>query len=276
MNNPDALYLINGEFGDSIPVSDRGLHYGDGLFETLSVRDGRPRYWDEHLQRLQTGCQKLHFPAADINQLLADVERLLKTADNPNAIVKILLTRGTGKRSYRPPQPANITRIVALYPMPEYPETFYSEGVQVRICQTRLACNPALAGVKHLNRLEHIIAHTEWEDDQIVEGLMMDSQGLVIEGTMSNVFISKNGTLLTPDLSQCGVQGVMRSQVIKLAGELRIPLSITDINLAELLAADEVFTTNSVQGVWPVRQIDEHIFQPGPICRQIMEAIKNE
>lgn len=253
-------------------MSDRGLHYGDGLFETICVRDGELRYWDDHAQRLLTGCRRLRFPEPDINLLEFEVGQLLEKEARQTGVVKIMLTRGSGKRGYRPPEPANITRIVGLYPMPEYPESYTTDGVQIRICQTRLACNPALAGVKHLNRLEHILAHTEWDDADIVEGLMLNFDDLVIEGTMSNIFISKNGALITPDLSRCGVHGVMRAQVIKLAGELRIPLKITLINLADLLAADEVFITNSVHGIWPVRQIDEQLFQPGPVCRQLIDA----
>lgn len=273
MNTSDDLYLINGNPADVIPVTDRGLHYGDGLFETIRVHKGKPRYWTQHIQRLIEGCRQLHIPEPDAGILQAESSRLIETTRPDNAVLKIIITRGSGKRAYRPPDPAVPMRIVALYPYIPAAHVNLIEGVRLRVCETRLACNPALAGIKHLNRLEHILAHCEWVDEGIVDGIMLDQQGLVIEGTMSNIFFCKNGELFTPDLSRCGVQGIMRGEIIKLAKELHFSLDIGHFRLAELLSADEVFITNSIYGIWPVREIDDKQFPVGPLTELLLAKV---
>ena len=278
--------LINGVAATCIDAHDRGFHYGDGLFETFAVSNGEPAMWDMHMQRLLLGCQRLGFPAPDPTLLRSEALSLCAVPDAPvRGVLKIIITRGGGGRGYRAPSPSavlatgGVTRMLALYPWPDYPAAFWSEGVAVRVCATRLGCNPALAGIKHLNRLEQVLARNEWDDASVAEGLMLDPQGNVIEGTMTNLFVVRNGQLLTPDVSQCGVAGVMRSWILACARVAGIPSAITSLTLDMVTSADEIFLCNSVIGLWPVREImgiPGCSFQVnGPITSDIMAKLRD-
>lgn len=250
---------------------DRGLHYGDGLFETMAVRGGRPLLWAEHMARLALGCTKLGIPVPSERQLAMETKAVCDGLGE--AVVKVIVTRGPGARGYRVPDPVTPTRIVMASPRPAYPERNVTEGVSVRICTTRLACNPVLAGIKHLNRLEQIMARREWNDESVAEGLMLDMDDNVVEGIMSNVFLVKDGTMTTPDLSRCGVAGIMRGRIINLAKELQLPLVIRTVTLAMVREADELFLTNSLVGIWPIRQVEQQSFQAGPVARRLVQVL---
>jgi 4-amino-4-deoxychorismate lyase len=245
--------LINGKSDSKISVLDRGLHYGDGVFETLKVAAGYPQLLEQHLQRLFDGCSRLRIPQPSVEALTSDIDGLLQGINK--AVIKILVTRGEGGRGYRFPNSPSSNRIVIRYDFPEYPPDFYRQGVKIRLCEGRLSTNTALAGIKHLNRLEQVLARSEWQDESIAEGLMMDRKGNIIEGTMSNVFLVSKNRILTPDLTMCGVAGIMRQQVLDRAQELGIGFDIREAHKEDLFAADEVFLTNSVISLWPVRKL---------------------
>ncbi len=269
-----AGMLVNGVPGTRVDANDRGLHYGDGLFETIAVHDGVPALWDRHMQRLLLGCERLGIAPIDTAQLRRESSQLCEGV--AEGVLKIIITRGSSGRGYRAPPCGAVqpTRLVALYAWPEYPPAFWVEGVAVRLCSTRLGSNPALAGIKHLNRLEQVLARSEWDDPAIPEGLMLDGEGHVIEGTMSNLFIVRNGRLLTPDLSQCGVAGVMRGYILDSARGMDIPADIAQITLDDVKSSDEVFLCNSLIGVWPVRHcagVDFPVHRP--ITRYIADRI---
>ena len=192
--------LIDGREAVAIDVRDRGLHYGDGLFETLAVAQGRPLLWRRHMQRLAAGCRRLRIPPPAAETLREEAERLCARLDR--AVLKIMVTRGDGGRGYAPPPAAAGTRVLMTYPWPPYPERHRRDGVAVRVCAARLGASPGLVGLKHLNRLEQVMARAEWDDPSIAEGLMLDAAGHVIEGTMSNLFAVIGGRLVTPDLTQ--------------------------------------------------------------------------
>jgi len=266
------MIFINGMEAESLPVTDRGLQYGDGLFETIAVRAGEPLLWTRHMRRLQEGCSRLQIPRPEMSVLEAEATRVCAGVER--GVLKILVTRGSGGRGYRPPQACLPTRIVALHPWPEYPEDCATRGVRVRICSTRLGLNPALAGLKHLNRLEQVLARGEWDDPHIAEGLMLDGSGRIIEGTMSNVFVVQDGRVLTPDLSCCGVAGIMRGMILESCERLSIPCRIGELARRDLERADEVFLTNSLIGVWPVTGVENCGDYPvGPITRRLAEAV---
>ncbi len=265
--SPLPKYLVNGESKAVIPVSDRGLQYGDGLFETIEVIDSRPVFLDAHLQRLDSGCQRLQIPSPDKKVLLAEVRQLC--ANQKTAVLKIILSRGSGGRGYLPPEALNPSRIISLHPKPDYPDHFYESGVNTRVCQTRLGINPLLAGIKHLNRLEQVMARLEWHDQAINEGIMLDIENHVVEGVMTNVFLVKNSVITTPVIHGAGVKGIVRQIVILLAEKQGIKLTEEKITLDELLNSDEIFLTNSIVGIWPVKTIDQHAFQVGSITRKI-------
>lgn len=265
------LQLINGKSDNRIPVTDRGLNYGDGLFETIAVVDGKAALWDRHIERLCHGCHTLGIPLPSESLLLDELNQLLANVDR--GVVKILLTRGSGGRGYRPPVEPEITRVLSLHLWPELPADSHAQGVRMHLCATRLGNNPQLAGIKHLNRLEQVLARSEWDDPDIVEGIMLDIRERVIEGTQSNLFIVSEGRLLTPDLSQCGIRGVVRQLVVETAEELGIEVIIRDISLDEVKAANALFLTNSLIGLLPVRRFEEREYEiqriPQPLVQQI-------
>lgn len=263
--------LINGIETLDIDAQDRGFQYGDGLFETLRIRAGRPCLWSLHLARLAHGCGRLGLPMPDEILLRGEADRLCR--GEADGVLKIVLTRGSGGRGYRPPENPTPTRLLARFPVPDHPPENRTQGVAVRICDTRLGLNPALAGLKHLNRLEQVLARAEWCDIDIAEGLMQDIEGNIIEGTMSNLFVVQAGILRTPELSCCGVAGVMRARVMAEAGALGIPVDESRLGLHDLTAADELFLTNSVIGIWPVRRLAGRDYAPGPLTTHLAAAV---
>lgn len=262
---------VNGALADTVAVTDRGLQYGDGLFETIAVVDGAPCLWQAHMDRLQTGCSRLGIPMPDSDLLLAEARE--EIGQQLRCVLKVMVTRGQGGRGYRPPSEVVTHRILYTAPWPDYPATAAEQGVRVRVCKTRLGCNPSLAGIKHLNRLEQVLAQAEWDDPVIAEGLMLDHEARVIEGTMSNLFVLQDGRLLTPDLSCCGTAGVMRGLVMDLASSLGMPVTVVDMRLELLWEADAIFLSNSLIGIWPVRQLEDRAYDPAAIPPTLREAI---
>jgi 4-amino-4-deoxychorismate lyase len=268
------MILVNGQEAASIAVLDRGFQYGDGCFSTLEIRDGLPVLLSRHLQRLARDCAQLHIPCTDADvAVLADEARRLAAAGR-DGVLKIILTRGAGGRGYRCPEPPQPSRVLSFHPRPVYPQTWFEDGVTVRLCRLRLGINPALAGAKHLNRLEQVLARQEWTDAETAEGLLLDAAGWVAEGTLSNVFWLRDGVLQTPRLDRCGVAGVMRELVLELAGRLGITVRQGRYRLPQVLQADEVFLTNSLIGLWPVRRLQERQWQPGPYTRRLAAAVE--
>lgn len=264
------MYLVNGIASTNIEVADRGFQYGDGLFETIAIHHQQTVFLKQHLQRLQSGCQHLLIPIPDINLLVTEIVELCQSAPAIGfAVLKLIITRGVGGRGYRQPEPIQPSRVLSLHPFPEYSDSYQLQGVVTRLCKTRLGISPALAGVKHLNRLEQVLARAEWSDVAIQEGIMLNVAGNVIEGTMSNVFYGKNNILYTASLKQSGVAGVMRQIVIELCSQHHIPFIEHDYTQADLFTADEVFLTNAIIGIWPVRQIEDCQFPMGALTRQI-------
>jgi 4-amino-4-deoxychorismate lyase len=265
--------LVNGEPAEVIPVTDRGLLYGDGVFETIAIRDGRPGHWPRHMHRLHAGCARLGMQPFASALLAAEAESIIDETDH--GVLKLIVTRGSGGRGYRVPESADCTRIMQLHPWPDYPAACSQQGVRARLCETRLGRNPSLAGIKHLNRLEQVLARQEWDDADIREGLLLDTAGNLVEGTMSNVFIVSGGVLMTPDLSQCGVAGIMRTLVLELAEQRGLDPQIVRIGQEALVQADEVFLTNSLIGIWPVIALGETTWRRGGVTMQLQELLGN-
>ncbi len=277
-SEPTPPLFVNGEVRDTLPVSDRGLAYGDGLFETITVRGGEPEFWSRHMARLREGCARLRLGEPDLVELNRETELLIngqRTTQNVDqGIVKIIITRGSGGRGYRAPQELTPTRITTFHLWPEIPDSHALEGVKARRCDLRLGQQPALAGIKHLNRLENVLARAEWEDPDIAEGLLCDHDGNAIEGTMSNLFVECKGTLLTPDLSRCGVAGIIRAVVMEEAHSQGIALEEINICYEDVTTADAIFLTNSVIGIWPIRELDGKEFAISPTTRTLMDRLE--
>ena len=265
---PDGVW-VDGRVAAEVSPLDRGLHYGDGLFETIGCVAGRPRFLDLHLKRLASGCARLAIPAPDPGTLAQEITRA--AAKRGGAILKLIVTRGPAHaRGYGVSGAEQGTRILLRYPPGP---AAAGEGVRVRLGELRLGENPALAGVKHLNRLEQILARLEWSDPGIAEALLFSSSGALVSGCMSNVFLVHGGRLSTPRLDRCGVAGVMREVVGRLAVRHGIEFEQLPLDLEGLNAAEEIFLTNALTGIRPVRELEGRAVPPGPVTRQLQQAL---
>ncbi len=267
--------LVNGVAADNLALSDRAIHYGDGLFETIAIRAGKIEFWQRHMQRLARGCKRLGITMPDAALLLSEARTLITSDD---AVLKIIISRGLGGRGYRPSMASESqpTRMLACHPWPGYPATYSQQGIVLRYCTTAATLNPALAGIKHLNRLEQVLARAEWDDATIAEGVMCDMNGQVIEATMSNLFFVRDGALHTPDLSNSGVAGIIREVIMDIAVAQKLPLYCRHYSHAELESADEIFVTNSVIGLWPVRQLGERCYGLGKMTQQLLDGLNGK
>lgn len=259
-----ARLYVNGIEGAWIPTRDRGLMYGDGLFETVLFVDGVAPLWLRHRARLEAGAARLGFALPSIDAMLGVAQKA--RSGLARAVVRITVTRGVGERGYAPPVPAVPNWIVAASFAPVVAPDWYARGIRVRCCSLRLAAQPLLAGLKHLNRLEQVLARAEWNDAEIAEGLLGDSAGCVIGATAANLFAVRGGRLFTPALDECGVAGVCRAEVLA-----RREVAVGSLTWNELMHADEVFLTSSLRGILPVRGIDAQTFAPGPVTRGLQQ-----
>jgi len=266
--------LVNGARGNLISIRDRGLLYGDGIFRTFPAINGQAQHWPLHYQKLQHDCAALVLTCPDEITLLDELKPLLVA--HPDGVFKIIVTRGIGQRGYAPPCPADFTHIWDVTPRPIYTKDYASTGIRARVCQLRLAAQPLLAGIKHLNRLENVLAAAEKTDDECAEGLLLDANDCVIEGIRSNVFLVQQGALVTPDLSRCGVAGVQRARIMAWAQQHNIALQVREVKLAELKLADEVFFTNSVISIWPLRALENRCWHDFPMTQKIRLALMGE
>lgn len=249
---PDAPLqsLINGQQAERISIHDRGLQYGDGCFETIRLLSNTPILWTAHLKRLKHACKLLQL-IVDFDLLQSEISQILQRNNAADAILKIIITRGEGGRGYTPTKQANSTRIVQLI---DYVAPATEKAAKVVLCQHRLSSNSNLAGIKHLNRLDQILASAQIPED-CDEGLCMDEEGNLIEACRSNLLLAINGKFVTPDLSKSGIEGVMLNHLINEFDKQGIQVLRQAISLSELKAASEILLCNSVFGVWPIAEI---------------------
>ncbi len=266
------MILVNGIAADGVAAGDRGLHYGDGVFRTLRLRGGRVLHWPPHLEKLQADCRALRIACPDNAALHADISAI--TRGLSDGVVKVMVTRGSGLRGYAPPAQTVPTRVVMGSPFSPAPVP--PGGINVHLCALRLGHQPALAGIKHLNRLENVLARAEWNDASIHEGLLCDQEGNAIGGTMSNLFIVEDGALVTPDLTRCGVAGVTRQRVMKLARRNGLQCKVENILLQRVYNAGEWFLVNSVIGLWPAARLEQKVWTPGTIAAKVKHWLEED
>ncbi len=269
--------LVNGVAAAAVSVFDRGLHFGDGVFETIACVRRRPRFLALHLERLACGCRTLGFapPAAQV--LREEVERLALREER--SIVKLIVTRGPATvRGYAVSGREEATRLTIRYPWPMEEPVLQQQGVSVRMAVMRLGENPALAGLKHCNRLEQILARSEPGASEAAEALMLSRSGNLVSGTMTNLFLvdgpPQAPRLRTPLIDVCGVAGIMRRVVLREAAKAGIDVAECALSPADLTAASEVFLTNARVGVWPVREIAQRTLTPGPVTRKLQALLQ--
>jgi len=264
---------INGVPCQHLSVMNRGLHYGDGLFETIACIDGKLQFWDEHIARMRSGAKRLAIDASMIALFEAEVTTLIKQHSVKDCVVKLILTRGQGNRGYRSPSLQKPTRITLLSDLPQYPEEYLSHGIKACLCRHPVSKNSGLAGIKHLNRLDNVLARNEWHDEY-QEGIMLDDEGHVIEGTMSNIFSIKNNQLYTPSLNYSGVDGIIRGQILSISKELGLETQVVEINKDELISMDEIFVCNSIIGVWPIKSIQDKSYKIGVTTLRLSKLLQ--
>lgn len=264
MENP--AIIINGKSDTNISSLDRGLQYGDGVFETIAYKKNQLQYWDEHIARLMSGCEVLGIEMPDERLLFKEVGKLI--CHDKNFVIKIIITRGVGGRGYKPAKGGS-TRIIQRFTFPKQPLHFTDQGVNVTLCKFRLAHQSKLARIKHLNRLEQVLARSEW-NDEYQEGLVCDINNNIIEATSSNVFFDMKGILVTPDLVRCGVDGVLRNEIIRYCEINKISYKVSDISLDDLENITSMMLCNSVIGVWPVKSFEKRRLKKTIIISKIM------
>ncbi|HSI24297.1 MAG TPA: aminodeoxychorismate lyase [Methylotenera sp.] len=276
------LYLVNGSFNQTISPFDRGFAYGDGVFRTIKMVGGLPQHWPQHYQKLVADCAAINIVCPSAELLMSDLSQLFladtETEYHPT-VAKIIITRGEGNRGYTPPAITAPMRVVLKSDMPDYPESRFSEGVTLTVCETRLATQPKLAGIKHLNRLENVLARMEWHNPDIAEGLMLDMHDNVIECTAANIFARFGDALITPDLQQCGVAGITRQRIIEIAPTLSLKPNVETFNLEKLYQADEVVICNSLYGAWQVKAVQaadtQQMIKTGALSANIRAALRS-
>jgi 4-amino-4-deoxychorismate lyase len=259
------LLMLDGA-GNSIALdgNDRGLVYGDGLFETMRIHDGRPVWWREHWQRLARGAGVLGIPVPDETAIAAQCMELI--AGRSSGVLKLVLTRGVGGRGYAPPMPAQATVVLSWHPLPG-PES--GDGLNLRWCQLRLSEQPVLAGIKHLNRLENVMARAEWSDPDIHEGLLCDRQGRLICATAGNVFLHQDGRWLTPRLDRCGVAGIARGWLLE-----HVPgAAEAELGPEAVRRCDALVVCNSVRGIRPARWLGDQVWPISPAVVELRRLL---
>lgn len=266
--------LINGGFNGVIPPLDRGFAYGDGVFRTVKIINGLPEHWPLHYQTLVKDCSALGIVCPSADLFISDFEKLF-IAEDFVSVAKLIVTRGEGERGYKPPAITTPMRVMIKSSLPGYPESHFTKGIHLHLCETRMGPQPQLAGVKHLNRLENVLARMEWHDPDIAEGLMLDTAGNVIACTAANIFARFDDTLVTPKLNLCGVAGITRQQILSRAHTLKLKTAIETMNLERLLTADEVVICNSLFGVWQVRMVADKIWFKHPLADKLRKALSS-
>lgn len=264
---------INGSEGACIDPADRGLAYGDGLFETLRIEQGRPVFLEQHLFRLFNSCQYFGL-ALDTQKLHQDLFHFLQECP-VFCVVKIIVTRGLSGRGYLPDTAAAPTVIFSAHAQARHPDGFALEGVAAGLCVQRLGQQPMLAGHKHLNRLEQVMLRRELAGLDVDEALVCDPDGHVVEGVFNNVFLVRAGVLHTPRIETAGIRGVMRALVMEQARASGIQVQEGGYAPDDFLDANEVFFCNSVNGIWPVRRLFDRHWRPGPLTRQMQGFWQN-
>ena len=266
-------YLVNGE-----PVSapalllDRGFQYGDGVFRTLAVYQGQIQDLDGQLKHLRADAIKLGFDAP-LETLEKESEALVGQAGNINAALKILVTRGSGQRGYAVTEEFRPNRYIYLTPPPKGLKHLAEAGVRLSINPYRLAHNERLAGIKHLNRLEQILAKQAMLHSAGQDSLILDVTENIISASQANLFFVRQQTLCTPRLGRCGIAGRTRARLLDLGGQVGLRVEEGDYELQNLHTAEELFICNSLIGIQPVTAVDEIGFSIGPVTRQLQALL---
>lgn len=269
-------YCVNGKLVAGVAPTNRGFAYGDGVFRTMRLLNGELQDWPLHYQTLVADCSKIQMVCPSAELLMQDFKHLMATGEGDElayGVIKIIITRGDGARGYAPPAICEPSRVIIHSQLPVYPAEIYHTGVALYTCQTRLATQPLLAGIKHLNRLENVLARAELKDPRFFDGLVRDYDNRVIEAVSGNLFVMKDGEVMTPSLEGCGVAGVMRQKILDLYKTRGQTVQVKHLVIEDVMTADAVVISNSVYGVLQVAQIDEQKISTNDWAKQLRSDV---
>jgi 4-amino-4-deoxychorismate lyase len=263
-----ATTWVNGEPAAQLRADDRGLLYGDGLFETLAVRRGHVRHLTLHLARLARGCERLRIAMPARALLAAELQALC--AGRERALLRLTLTRGPARaRGYRPTGSELATRIAALHDWPAPVDLPF----RTQLSAVRLACQPLLAGLKHLNRLEQVLAQQAAAAAGVHEALMLDSHGGLVCGSMGNVYVRIRGQWLTPPIIDCGVAGITRQRLLEGAGGAGFSPREEQMGAEGLARAECIAISNVRLGLQVVHWHEGRELGVDPVLARVQEAL---
>lgn len=267
------IALLNGTAPDAASLlHSRALHYGDGVFRTALIVDGAVHERDRQIERLRNDAERIGLASPSAAVLAGEADAL--AAGQERAVLKLMLVRRAGGRGYRATDDG-CDRLLLRTDLPEHPRANWTAGVRLFRSAHVLPEQAALAGVKHLNRLDNVLASRDWPADA-EEGILCDAAGRPIGGTRSNLFGVEGGTLWTPALDRCGIDGITRNKIIELADSLQVKTDIRTAPWAALDRATELFVCNALIGIWPVRALcGSPLPAPGPITRALMQALRH-
>ena len=264
------IVLINGAKQSKISIFNRNSQFGDGLFETCLVENKKILFWTNHFARLNRGCEQLKISKVDESVWLSDVKKALSLCSYDRCVVKLILSRGESLRGYGFKDDIKPVRAVIVL---ELQNTTLNNLFSLEYCQSGYNSNPKLAGIKHCNRLEQVLARAGLKSD---EGIMLDENHNVISVTQGNIYAIHGNTLITPKLDKCGVEGTRRAIILDLAKLLGIKVKVDTLSAKELVQADEVFISNSIKEIQSITQIGEISFGESPITKKIKDAFREK
>ena len=260
------IVLINGAKQSKISIFNRNIQFGDGLFETCVVENKKILFWVNHFARLNRGCEQLKISKVSESVWLSDVKKALSLYSYNRCAVKLILSRGESLRGYGFKDDIKPVRAVIVS---ELQKVTLNNSFSLEYCHSGYDSNPKLAGIKHCNRLEQILARAGLKSD---EGIMLDENNNVISVTQGNIFAIHGNTLITPKLDICGVEGTRRAVILDLAKLLGIKVKVDTLSVEKLGQADEVFISNSIIGIQSISQIGDIGLGESPITKKIKDA----
>ncbi|WP_286268801.1 aminodeoxychorismate lyase [Thalassotalea hakodatensis] len=260
---------LNGIRTEDISITDRGLAYGDGVFTTAKIVDGTILLLMEHIERLKESCARIALSDIDWHALKAELVK--QSTAFPLAVLKVMITAGTGGRGYSRIGVSKPNVIVMVHEFPKHYIDWQQAGVSIGIAKTRLGINPNLAGIKHLNRLEQVLIRKELDESQWQDLIVTDVQNNIVETSCANVFWIKNNDVFTPELGSSGVSGLLRNQTIRQLSEIKLIKEPLD----SLVDIDAMIICNSVMGYVPVKNFNGHTLSLSVASRFIGKLVCN-
>lgn len=261
-----------------ISVLDNGFTFGDAVYETLRTYRGRPFELGRHLRRLRASAGRIGVTIPqDDAELSRRLDALLARAANPEAYIRIIVSRGVGDISYNFERIEGPTVVMATKPYIPLPETAYSEGVVVSLVSVRRNHRDALdPAIKSCNLLNNVLATREAQARGAIEALLLNQAGELAEGAGSNVFVVRGGVALTPPLQAGILAGITREILLEVAPGAGVEMREATLRAQDLFDADEAFVTSTLKELAPIRRVDERAIRtcPGPITQRLLAAFR--